>query len=187
MNDRGLLIPVSAPSGTGKTTVCRKLMKKSERYAFSVSCTTRKPRKNETNGQDYHFVSKRQFERYIEEDNLAEWESVFDNYYGTLKSTLEAALEKGQFMLLDIDVKGAMRIKKLYPDDSFSVFLLPPSLDELKKRLGKRGTESKETIRQRNLRINVEMSYKDQFDFSIINDDLDETVNTIHQIIKAKV
>jgi len=187
MKTEGLLIPVSAPSGTGKTTVCRELMKKSEDYSFSISCTTRKPRQNETNGEDYYFLSEEKFKSYIEQNKMAEWENVFGNYYGTLKSTLEEALKNGRKMLLDIDVKGAMNIKQLYPDDSFSIFLKPPSIEELKRRLSKRGSENQETIKNRNLRIDEEMSYKDQFDFCIVNDDLQETVNKIHNKIKEMV
>ncbi|MCF7886325.1 MAG: guanylate kinase [Candidatus Marinimicrobia bacterium] len=187
MNKKGLLIPISAPSGTGKTTVCRELMQKSEDYVFSISCTTRQPRKNEKNGKDYYFISEAKFKSYIQEDKLAEWEQVFDNFYGTLKSTLEDALAQGQLMLLDIDVKGALNIKKLYPERSFTIFLEPPSLEELKKRLTSRGTENGETIKKRNLRINEEMKFRDHFDFTIINDDLEETVNKIHETIKEKV
>lgn len=186
MNKPGLLIPVSAPSGTGKTTVCRELRKKSNRYAFSISCTTRKPRANETDGEDYYFLPEDKFLEYIENQKLAEWEQVFDNYYGTLKSTLEKAIEEGTFLLLDIDVKGAMSIKKLYPERCFSIFLEPPSIEELKKRLRNRGTEDSETIRKRNLRIDEEFKYRDFFDFSIVNDDLQETVDTIHKKIKER-
>lgn len=186
MSAEGLLIPVSAPSGTGKTTVCNQLIDKSEKFEFSVSCTTRSPREEEEDGQDYHFVSKEKFEELIKNDELVEWEKVFDNYYGTLKQSLDNAIKNNKFLLLDIDVKGAKNIKEQYPEDTFAIFLKPPSIEELKRRLGMRGTEDEKKIKERNARIKEEMQYEKYFDYSIINNDLEKTVNTIYQKIKER-
>jgi guanylate kinase len=184
MNDRGLLLPIAAPSGTGKTTVCRRLLAQNQDFVFSVSATTRPPRKMEQDGVDYHFLSREQFEDYIRRQKLAEYEEVFGNYYGTLRSTLDEALAAGKVLLLDIDVKGALSIKKLYPRQTISIFLLPPNQDELIRRLKKRGTDDERSIAIRNARIPDEIKIGEQFDYQIVNDKLDHTVKKIMQIIK---
>ncbi len=186
MSQTGLLIPIAAPSGTGKTTVCRALLNRSERFVFSVSCTTRHPRKNERDGVDYHFVSKPKFKAYIGAGRLAEWEKVFDNYYGTLKATLEEALAEGNWLLLDIDVKGALAIKSQYPQQTISIFLKPPNREELIRRLQQRGTDDEHSLRKRRARSIEEMNYQERFDYSIVNDKLDKTVDRIMKIIKEK-
>lgn len=184
MSDKGLLVPIAAPSGTGKTTVCRQLLRQSEQFVFSVSATTRKPRKMERDGIDYHFLSRTKFEDYIRQQKLAEYEQVFESYYGTLRSTLDNALESGEILLLDIDVKGAQAIKRLYPKQTLSIFLLPPSQDELLRRLKGRGTDDKQSIAIRNARIPDEIKLGEQFDRQIVNDQLDHTVSTIKKLIK---
>jgi len=184
MSDKGLLVPIAAPSGTGKTTVCRQLLRQDEQFVFSVSATTRKPRKMERDGIDYHFLSRTQFEDYIRQQKLAEYEQVFKSYYGTLRSTLDNALETGEILLLDIDVKGALAIKRLYPEQTLSIFLLPPSQDELLRRLRGRGTDDKQSIAIRSARIPDEVKLGEQFDLQIVNDQLDHTVNTIKKTIK---
>ncbi len=186
MKNDGLLLPIAAPSGTGKTTVCRKLLDYSDSFVFSVSCTTRPPRPNERDGVDYHFISKEIFEEYIRNDILVEWEDVFNCCYGTLKSAVEEALESAKILLLDIDVKGALAIKKLYPEEAVSIFLLPPNYEELKKRLHFRGTEDKKSIALRNARIPDEMKFGEQFDYVIVNDKIDKTVEEIIEIIKER-
>ena len=148
MKSDGLLLPIAAPSGTGKTTVCRKLLDYSDSFVFSVSCTTRPPRPDEKDGVDYHFISKERFKEYVKNDMLVEWEDVFNDYYGTLKSAVEKALESGKILLLDIDVKGALNIKNLYPGKAVSIFLQPPNYEELKRRLHFRGTEDKKSINE---------------------------------------
>lgn len=184
MNDRGLLLPIAAPSGTGKTTVCRRLLAQNRDFVFSVSATTRPPRKMERDGVDYYFLTREQFEDYIRRQKLAEYEEVFGNYYGTLRSTLDEALAAGRVLLLDIDVKGALSIKKLYPRQTISIFLLPPNQDELIRRLKKRGTDDERSIAIRNARIPDEIKTGEQFDYQIVNDKLDHTVKKIMQIIK---
>ncbi|MBL7066905.1 MAG: guanylate kinase [Candidatus Marinimicrobia bacterium] len=184
MKPRGLLLPIAAPSGTGKTTVCRQLMKTDDCFVFSVSATTRTPRESEQNGMDYYFLSRDTFEQYIRDNKLAEWEEVFGNYYGTLRSVLQAALDQGKILLLDIDVKGAMQIKKHYPDETISIFLLPPNKAELLRRLKGRGTDDNKSITIRNARIPDELKLGEQFDYQIVNDQLDKTLNEIRNIIK---
>ena len=186
MMENGILLPIAAPSGTGKTTVCRQLIEKIDNCHFSVSCTTRKPRHNEVDGKDYYFLDHKTFQKYIKEDKFIEWESHFENYYGTLKSTLKEAINKKVVLLLDIDVKGAINIKNQFSDDTISIFLEPPSIEELTRRLTDRGTENEQSIDIRKARIPEEMEQAKHFDYEIINDNLDETVNKILTIIKEK-
>lgn len=181
---KGLLLPIAAPSGTGKTTVCRALMQRDDRFVFSVSCTTRPPRSYEQNGVDYHFVTPERFEALIQQGQLIEWERVFDQYYGTLKSAVQAALTEGKILLLDIDVKGALNIKRAYPAETITIFLLPPSIEELNRRLAQRGTESEETIAKRQARLELETQMSEKFDRLIVNDHLDETIKAIQNIIE---
>ena len=179
------LIIVSAPSGTGKTTICRILQERDQTINFSVSCTTRIPRAGEKDGVDYNFISVKEFKDGINNKSFAEWEKIHgNNYYGTLASTLIEAVDHKQLLLLELDVKGAMAIKKLYPDNSISIFIEPPSLEELKLRLENRGTESNNNIIKRLERLHDEISFKPKFDFCIINDDIDRAVKELKKIIK---
>ncbi|MBN2279012.1 MAG: guanylate kinase [Candidatus Marinimicrobia bacterium] len=186
MMNKGILLPIAAPSGTGKTTVCRQLIEKLDNCSFSISCTTRKPRPNETEGKDYYFLEQETFEKYIQENKFIEWERHFDNYYGTLKSTLEEAIANNQILLLDIDVNGAMNIKKQFPEDTIAIFLKPPSIEELLRRLSARGTEDEKSLVIRKARIPEEMKLSKYFDYEIINDNLKIAVNQIIDIIKEK-
>ena len=180
-------IIISAPSGSGKTTICKYLQKLDSSIIFSVSCTTRQIRENEIEGKDYFFTSNSKFEKKIKDDKFVEWEKIHGNfYYGTLKSTLDEAINKGKTILLELDVKGAMTVKKLYPTKSLSFFVEPPSVEDLKYRLQKRGTDSNERIIKRLERLDSELAYKSNFDYHIINDDLDQAVNEIMNIIKNK-
>ena len=141
------LIIVSAPSGTGKTTICKVLQERDKTINFSVSCTTRKPRAGEKDGVDYKFIDDKKFKDGIDNSSFAEWEKIHgNNYYGTLVSTLSDAVFHKQLLLLELDVKGAMAIKNLYPNNAISIFIEPPSLKELKSRLENRGTESNDNI-----------------------------------------
>ncbi len=184
MIGKGLLLPIAAPSGTGKTTVCRQLMVHDDRMLFSVSATTRPPRDYEQDGVDYFFLSRVQFEQYIRDELLVEWEEVFGNYYGTLKSYVEQALTRSKILLLDIDVKGALQIKKLYSENTLTVFLMPPNQAELQRRLKGRSTDDERTIALRNSRIPEEIELSHQFDYQIINDKLNEAVQKISNIIE---
>ena len=177
-------IIISAPSGSGKTTICKYLQKLDSSINFSVSCTTRQKRANEIEGKDYFFITNEEFEKKINDAKFIEWEQIHgDFYYGTLKSTLEEAINEDKRILLELDVKGAMSVKKLYPNKSLSIFIEPPSVEVLKLRLEKRGTDNDQRIIKRLERLESELSYKSNFDYHIINDDLDQAVNEIMNII----
>ena len=177
-------IIISAPSGSGKTTICKYLQKLDSSINFSVSCTTRQKRANEVEGKDYFFITNEEFEKKINDAKFIEWEQIHgDFYYGTLKSTLEEAINEDKRILLELDVKGAMSVKKLYPNKSLSIFIEPPSIEVLKLRLEKRGADNDQRIIKRLERLESELSYKSNFDYHIINDDLDQAVNEIMNII----
>ena len=178
-------IIISAPSGSGKTTICKYLQKLNSSINFSISCTTRQKREYEVEGKDYFFITNEEFEKKINDAKFIEWEQIHGNfYYGTLKSTLEKAINEDKRILLELDVKGAMSVKKLYPNKSLSIFIEPPSVEVLKLRLEKRGTDNDERIIKRLERLESELSYKSNFDYHVINDDLDQAVNEIMNIIK---
>lgn len=177
-------IVISAPSGTGKTTLCRELQKRRPDFEFSVSCTTRPQRTNEENGRDYHFISRPDFEQRIKTGDFAEYEEVHGSfYYGTLKSTLDAAIAQDRIFLLEVDVKGAMSIKKLYPERTLAIFVTPPTEEDLRRRLNRRGTDSPERIEKRLERIKEEMTYKALFDHHIVNDELSRATDELIAII----
>lgn len=175
----GKIIIFSAPSGSGKSTIIGRLMSHKElNMAFSISCTSRPPRGTERDGVEYFFVSPDEFRRRIEADEFLEYEEVYkDRYYGTLKSQVENQLVKGENVVLDVDVKGGCNIKRFYGDRALSLFIQPPSLDELRRRLEGRGTDAPEVIEDRLARASFELTFADKFDHVIINDDLDRAVN----------
>ncbi len=187
MSEPKNLIVLSAPSGGGKSTVARHLMRNIPNLEFSISATTRKKRPREVEGKDYYFISKEEFEKKIEAGELVEYEEIFGNYYGTLKSTVDKALKENRLLLFDIDVKGALSIKKLYPKKSLLVFLSPPSLGELERRLKGRGAESEEQIRNRLDRVKTELELKKDFDVDILNKDLNATLRKALDIVKSNV
>ena len=177
------LIIISAPSGAGKTTLCRSIQAKIPQIKWSISFTTRKIRKMETNGIDYQFISESTFKKLIHESFFAEWEKVHGFYYGTSKDSINITIEKNDMLLLEMDVKGALSIKKLYPNKTFSIFITPPSLYHLRKRLQKRGTDSKYRINIRLQRFKEEMKYVSKFDFNLLNDDLAKAKDQLLDII----
>ena len=179
----GRLFILSAPSGAGKTTLCRALMKHFKDMLYSVSFTTREPRKDEISGIDYHFVSREDFAEKIKEGKWAEWAEVHGNYYGTSAGFLDEALSSGRDVLLDIDVEGTRQILKRYPD-SVTVFIMPPDLGILRKRIESRGSESIEVIERRLKNAEMEMAQKDIYKHVIINDSLDEAVADIVSIVE---
>ena len=186
MNKPGLLVCLSSPSGGGKTTICHRLIDENQDYQFSVSCTTRPRREHEVDGVDYHFMDKAEFRNQIESDNLAEYEEVHGNFYGTLKSAVRDALGRQQVLMVDIDVKGALSLKKLYEDLCLTIFIQPPSMEVLKERLVGRGTETESTFNTRMKRINLEMEYREQFDKVVINNALDDAVREVNALIENK-
>jgi len=184
-NLKGLLIVISAPSGTGKTTLCHMLLKEFPKMEFSVSYTTRKPRPNEKDGVDYHFVTKEQFLKMVEEGDFLEWAEVYGNLYGTSKSQVLKALEEGKDVLLDIDPQGALQVKKNFPE-AVLIFVLPPSLKELEKRLRKRGTDDEATIEKRLKVARKELQTALKYDYLVVNDELNLAFNALKSIIIAE-
>jgi guanylate kinase len=178
------LIIITAPSGAGKTSITRYLMKAFPRLAFSVSAATRLPRGTEQTGVDYHFMSTGEFKNKIQQNEFVEWEMVYEGkYYGTLKSELERIWQQNKIPVLDIDVKGAIHVQQQYPDSSLSLFIQPPSVDELKKRLESRGTETDESLAARVNKAAYELSFKDQFNKLITNDDLQRACAEAESIV----
>jgi len=183
---KGKLIIFSAPSGSGKTTIIQWIMGLGLNLGFSVSATSRPPRGQEENGKDYYFLSPAEFREYINKDAFLEWEEVYtDKYYGTLKSEVEKKLNEGKNILLDVDVKGGLNVKKIYGPQALSIFIQPPGIDILKKRLELRGTDSAEVIKERVEKAKWELSFAPQFDNTIINDDLETAKNQCYHLIKA--
>ncbi|MGS0525574.1 guanylate kinase [Zobellia nedashkovskayae] len=181
----GKLIIFSAPSGSGKTTIVRYLLKQKElNLAFSVSATSRPRRAKEKQGEHYYFMSISAFKNHIKQDDFLEWEEVYrDNFYGTLKTEIERLWSEGKNVIFDIDVAGGLRIKRKFPDKTLAVFVKPPSVDELKIRLKKRSTESEDKINMRIAKASVELATAPQFDKVIKNYDLDTALNEAHDLV----
>jgi guanylate kinase len=183
--NKGLLIVLSGPSGTGKGTVCKELLERRDDLVLSISCTTRKPRIGETEGISYFFIGENEFETMISEDAFLEHANVYGNYYGTPRSFVEKQLLRGNDVLLEIDVQGALKAKHAFPDGVY-IFLVPPSMQELESRIRRRGTEKEEQIRTRLGKAADEMKLMDQYDYVIINDKVCDVVQGIESIIEAE-
>ncbi len=184
MKRKGILIVVSGFSGAGKGTLMKQLVHSYDNYALSVSMTTRDPRPGETEGKEYFFVSKEEFEKKIEENGLIEYAAYCDNYYGTPREYVEKQLEKGKDVILEIEIQGALKVKEKFPT-ALLMFVMPPSAEELKKRLEGRGTETPEVIAKRLKRATEEAEGIEKYDFIVINDKLDECVEQMHGLILA--
>lgn len=185
-SQKGKPIIIVAPSGTGKTTIIKKLMTEIPQLSFSVSATTRKPREGESDGVDYFFLTHSSFEKKIQNDEFLEWEEFYGgNKYGTLYSAVENQLDKGYFCLLDIEVKGAVNVKSKYGDQALSIFIKPPSLQVLKERLINRGTETPESLALRLERAEMELQLESKFDYTVINDNLDLAYSQVKQLIQT--
>ena len=179
------LIIITAPSGAGKTSITKYLLNKYPQLAFSVSATTRSQRKHEENGVDYYFISPEDFNQKIRHNEFVEWEMVYKGkYYGTLKSELHRIWDNNQIPVLDIDVKGAIHVQQKLFFNCLSVFIEPPSIEILKKRLESRGTETAETLKDRINKASYEISFKDNFDNVIVNDDLDKACRETEAIVQ---
>jgi guanylate kinase len=187
MTKKGLLVIFVSFSGGGKSTIIAALKKKHPEWKFSVSCTTRSPRAHEKEGVHYYFVSQAYFEEMISNNAFLEYEEVHGDFYGTPKEPLERAIEEGEVFILDIDVKGALNVLKLYREDSISFFIDVRDMKVLEERLRKRGTESEEHIRKRLSRIPEERKEKDKFDNVILNDKLEDAINAIEKKIMHKL
>lgn len=183
---KGKLIVFSAPSGSGKTTIVRHLLGSEDlNLEFSISAATREPRGEEVNGKDYYFMSIADFKQHIKNEDFVEWEEVYrDNFYGTLKSEVERIWAKGKNVIFDIDVAGGLRIKSKFPEETLAVFVKPPSVDELKRRLKERSTESEDKINMRIAKAHVELATAPQFDTIIKNYDLDVAKQEAYELVK---
>ena len=180
----GKLIIVSAPSGAGKTTIVKRLLEKPEfKLEFSISACSRKIRENEVDGKDYFFIDEETFKQKIDNHQFVEWEKVYDYYYGTPKFFVEKIIWEGKSILLEVDVKGALAIKNVYPEANL-IYILPPSLEELEKRLRERKTESETDFQKRIERAKMELSLKDKFDYFIVNNNLNTAILEAKEVIE---
>ena len=184
--NKGKLIVFSAPSGSGKTTIVKHLLGREDlNLEFSISAASRAPRGTEVNGKDYYFISTEEFKKHIKNEDFIEWEEVYrDNFYGTLKSEVERIWAKGKNVIFDIDVAGGLRIKSKFPKETLAVFVKPPSVDELKRRLKERSTESEDKINMRIAKAHVELATAPQFDKVIKNYDLDVAKQEAYELVK---
>jgi len=181
----GKVIVIVAPSGAGKTTIAQRLLRDYPQIKFSVSATTRPPRKGEEHGEDYYFLSDEEFDQKVANEEFLEWEHYSGNKYGTLRSEVDKLVESGYFPLLDIEVKGALNVQELYNSGAVSIFIEPPSMKELKNRLSNRGSETNETLSKRLNRAEMEMQYADHFDYIVVNDNLETAYEEVKEIIES--
>lgn len=184
MERKGLLIVVSGFAGSGKGTLMKRLVEDYDGYALSVSMTTRNPRPGEVHGREYFFVSKEEFEQKIDEGGLIEYASYVENYYGTPRDYVEEQMAAGKDVLLEIEIQGALKVKKRFPD-AVLIFVLPPSVEELYRRLKNRGTETEDVIRKRMSRAREEAGVIGKYDYIVINDEIEESVRSLHGLIEA--
>jgi len=190
-SNKNKVLIVSAPSGAGKSTLVNHMLKRGLPLAFSVSATSRKPRAHEVNGREYYFIRTAEFKRKIKAGEFIEWQEVYQNhYYGTLKKEIERITNEGMIPLFDVDVQGGINLKKIFGDSALSIFIMPPSVEELRARLIKRGTESPEDISMRVEKAFSEILLADSFDRVIVNDDLSrasgEIISVIREFIRKK-
>ena len=183
MSDRGVLTVISGFSGAGKGTVVKQLLQEYD-YGLSISATTRSPREGEQDGREYFFKTKEEFEKMIREHQLIEYAQYVGNYYGTPKEYVVQQLEQGKDVILEIEMQGALRVREILPEVNL-IFLTPPTVDELERRLVSRGTETAEVIRERMARAKEESAYMKEYDYVVNNDDLDECVENVHQLIRS--
>ena len=190
MNDsnkkKGVMLVLSSPSGAGKSSICKSLMNLDTNLSLSISTTTRKKRPNEKSGEDYIFVNTEEFKKMLRDDHFLEHASVFDNYYGTDKSLVENKINNGQDLIFDIDWQGAQQLREKMREDIVSIFILPPNKQELERRLKSRGQDSDEVVKKRMDGASAEITHWAEYDYVVINEDLDQSVNAVLGILKAE-
>lgn len=184
MKEKGLLLVISGPSGAGKGTICKALMEKNTMW-LSVSATTRQPRKGEIDGKNYFFISHEEFLDRIDKDDFLEYAEVYGNYYGTPRSSVIDMLESGKDVILEIDIQGALKVKDAFPEGIF-IFILPPSMEELKQRIIKRGSETSESLMTRFMSAYKEINYVSRYSYAVVNDTVELAANKIESIIVAE-
>lgn len=189
MQKEGKLIVFSAPSGSGKTTIVHHLLKQPElNLDFSISATSRAPRGTEIDGKDYYFISTEKFKKHIKKDHFIEWEEVYtDNYYGTLKKEIKRIWKLGKHVIFDIDVVGGLNIKKQFPEQTLAVFVQPPSIKEMERRLRNRKTDTEEKIKERLAKAEKELKYAKEFDVILVNDNLEDAKQKAYKLIEIFV
>jgi len=184
-SQKGMLVVISGPSGVGKGTICRELLRRFKDIEYSVSATTRQPRTGEVHGREYLFYSKEEFRQLIGDGELLEWAKVYDNYYGTPRTYVEEILNQGKDCILEIDVQGALQVKHKKPDGIY-IFIMPPSKEELVRRITCRGTEKPEEICKRMNQVDEELTHLQDYDYTVLNENLAEAVETVRAIIVAE-
>ncbi|WP_032121794.1 guanylate kinase [Clostridium amazonitimonense] len=184
MSKKGILIVISGPSGAGKGTICKALLERNE-YYLSISATTRSPRKGEEDGINYYFLDRNEFKTKIEEDDFLEYAEVYGNLYGTPRSKVQDMLDSGKDVILEIDIQGALRVKDKV-DDGVFIFILPPSMEELKQRIIKRGSETPESLMTRFKSAYQEINYVSKYNYAVVNDTVDKAVRKIESILIAE-
>jgi guanylate kinase len=185
MKKKALLIVISSPSGAGKTTVCQRILKKNPEYLYSISYTTRKKRESEKDGEDYRFSSFKKFTEKIEKKELVEWAEVYGNYYGTSKKIIGKAQKEGKVLLMVLDIQGGMAIKRKYAE-SVLIFILPPNMKELERRLKRRATDKGKDLKKRMDNVFKEISFLPYYDYVVVNKSLQDTIKIVDQIINAE-
>lgn len=182
---KGLLIVISGPSGAGKGTICKALIEKNPNIQVSTSCTTRNPRVGEIDGINYYFITKDEFKDRISKDDFIEYAEVYGNFYGTPKSNVEKLLDDGKDVILEIDIQGALKVKENFDDGTF-IFILPPSMEELKQRIIKRGSETPESLMTRFKSAYQELNFISKYNYAVVNDTVDTAVSKVESIIAAE-
>lgn len=182
---KGFLLVISGPSGIGKGTICKRLFERNKDLVFSISATTREPRRGEIDGVNYFFIDEEKFSEMIKNNEFLEYAHVHSNRYGTPKRFVDEQVERGEIVILEIDVQGALQVRDLYPE-AVLIFLIPPSLDELKRRIIKRGTETEDDMKIRLNNALKELKYVNKYDYAIINNELDDAIKRIETVIEAE-
>lgn len=183
--NKGVLIVISGPSGAGKGTICKKLIEKNKNIYLSVSATTRSPREGEIDGVNYYFITKEEFERRVKENGFIEYAEVHGNFYGTPRVNVDKMLEEGKDVILEIDIQGALQVKENFKEGVF-IFILPPSMEELKRRIIKRGSETEESLMTRFKNAYKEINYVSKYNYAVVNDTLELAVSKVEAIIAAE-